>query len=273
MAKAEFGRQEGGVGLGQTLRRQESLATASGAGLVVARPHKPRRGIRRAEGRRCEHPHHCAAGTAPIAGCRRPHGRGARSLPIPIPRSAARWRSPSVTRMPPRRIRSGLSSPPNIRPGDRWALEALGIGADLHWDARLAAVKSPHAEIIWRSRASASAELITKLLLASKGDEAAKYLRALQFQTDKSAVNKAFALVFQKGDQESALIAANQLGSEAIGALPGGPERLEQLIAPVRGKAEFVALVARSTCAGSAKSCSSSSSTTRMPASPPRRPS
>ena len=130
-------------------------------------------------------------------------------------------------------------------PGDRWALEALGIGADLHWDARLAAVKNPHAEIIWRSRASASADLITKLLLASEGDDAARYLRALQFQTDKSAVNKAFALVFQKGDQESALIAASQLGSGAIGALPGGSERLEQLIAPVRGKAEFVALVAR----------------------------
>jgi putative membrane-bound dehydrogenase-like protein len=130
-------------------------------------------------------------------------------------------------------------------PGDRWGLEALGIAADLHWDARLAAAKNPHAEIIWRSRASSSAELITKLLLASKGDAAAKYFRALQFQKDKAAANKAFAVVFQKGDQEPALLAASQLGSSAIGALPGGNERLTQLIAPVRGKAEFVELVAR----------------------------
>ncbi len=130
-------------------------------------------------------------------------------------------------------------------PGDRWGLEALGIAADLHWDGRLAAAKNPHPEIIWRSRASSSADLITGLLLASKGDDAARYFRALQFQKDKAAVNKAFALVFQKGDQEPALLAASQLGSGAIGALSGGNERLAQLIAPVRGKAEFVDLVAR----------------------------
>ncbi len=29
------------------------------------------------------------------------------------------------------------------KPGDRWSVEALGIGADLHWDARLAATSNP----------------------------------------------------------------------------------------------------------------------------------
>jgi len=129
--------------------------------------------------------------------------------------------------------------------GDRWMLEALGIGADLHWDTRLAALKNPHPDIIWRSRASDSAERITDLLIKADSEDAPRYFRALHFQKDKDATQKAYAEVFKRGGQESALLAASQLGADAIKNLPGGTERLEKLIGPVRGKPEFVELVSR----------------------------
>ena len=72
-----------------------------------------------------------------------------------------------------------------------------------------------------------------------------KYFRALQFQKDKAATETAYATVFQRGSQESALLAASLLGAEAIAKLPDGPARLDSLIAPVRGKPEFVQLAAR----------------------------
>ena len=131
------------------------------------------------------------------------------------------------------------------KPGDRWGLEALGIGADLYWDARLEAAINPKPDIVWRSRASDSAQRIAKQLLRAEADDVPRFFRALQFQRNKEAASAAYASVFQNGSQESALLAASQLGSDAIKKLPGGAERLDSLIGPVRGKPEFVELAAR----------------------------
>ncbi len=76
---------------------------------------------------------------------------------------------------------------------DRWAIEALGIGADLSWDARLAAYLKlvPHPEttpggrdIIWRSRAKASAALLAKIVKDNTLPEAEKdrFMRAFDYQ-------------------------------------------------------------------------------------------
>ena len=76
---------------------------------------------------------------------------------------------------------------------DRWAIEALGIGADLTWDSRLAAylklVPDPEAtpggrDILWRSRAKVSAAHLAKIV---KGDavpegEKDRYMRAFEYQ-------------------------------------------------------------------------------------------
>ena len=76
---------------------------------------------------------------------------------------------------------------------DRWAIEALGIGADLSWDARLAAylklVRAPEAtpggrDIIWRSRAKASAAILAKIVKDNTLPEAEKdhLMRAFDYQ-------------------------------------------------------------------------------------------
>ena len=131
------------------------------------------------------------------------------------------------------------------QPGDRWMLEALGIGADLHWDARIAELGEAPADIVWRSRASDSPDRITDLLIGASSEDVARYFRALHFQKDKEATKQAYIKVFQKGNQESALLAASQLGAGTIHSIQGGSERLDQLIGPVRGKPQFVELVSR----------------------------
>jgi putative membrane-bound dehydrogenase-like protein len=76
--------------------------------------------------------------------------------------------------------------------GDRWYLEALGIGADKQWDefleAYLARVgeawKTPAGrDILWRSRAKKTAELLVKILKdpQTREEEQPRYFRALDF--------------------------------------------------------------------------------------------
>lgn len=77
--------------------------------------------------------------------------------------------------------------------GDRWYLEALGIGADLSWDTRIKAWLSElegddfsdhEREIIWRSRAVITGGLLKEIIAnpALSSSERAKYFRAFQFQ-------------------------------------------------------------------------------------------
>ena len=77
---------------------------------------------------------------------------------------------------------------------DRWYLEALGIGADQQWDAFLGTWlkkvgdtwNSPaNRDIVWRSRAKATPDLLVKLINDKSTTEADKqrYLRAFDFLT------------------------------------------------------------------------------------------
>ena len=78
--------------------------------------------------------------------------------------------------------------------GDRWSVEALGIGAGLRWDECLdeylkltpAAADSPAGrDIIWRSRAKKTSELLAKIVKSAATPEAEKdrYMRAFDFQS------------------------------------------------------------------------------------------
>ncbi len=77
---------------------------------------------------------------------------------------------------------------------DRWYLEALGIGAAGQWDAFLAAyltkinsdLTTPAArDIIWRSRAEKTPELLAAIVKAktTKEEDKPRYMRAFDFQT------------------------------------------------------------------------------------------
>ena len=85
--------------------------------------------------------------------------------------------------------------------GDRWYLEALGIGADGKWDSclrRWLAISGTNwntpagRDIIWRSRASATPDYLARILSSPEagGDAVARYLRAFDFQPDSGAKSR-----------------------------------------------------------------------------------
>ena len=85
---------------------------------------------------------------------------------------------------------------------DRWYVEALGIGADLQWENRLANWLAKVGEnwntpagrdIIWRSRASKTPAYLTSIIKNSDEptEQLARYFRAFDFQTNDEQKTKA----------------------------------------------------------------------------------
>lgn len=144
----------------------------------------------------------------------------------------------------------------NADHSDRWLMEALGIGADLSWDAKQGATNqieddsgTPELvrEILIRSRGSKSPEGLADFAIQSKDSSKLRVLRALQLLQyhHREEVAKAALTIFLKADAETALAATALLDRNAIASNPEAKTRLEALLKPVIGKADFVALVER----------------------------
>lgn len=139
---------------------------------------------------------------------------------------------------------------------DRWLIEALGIGADLSWDAKQVAIKdlegeagSPELgrELLIRSRSSSTPKGLAELALQSNDASNLRILRSLQLlQTKYPAEVSAAALqIFLKADAEAALATTSLLSRDQINNDPANKARLDSLLKPVIGKAEFISLVER----------------------------
>jgi putative membrane-bound dehydrogenase-like protein len=148
---------------------------------------------------------------------------------------------------------------------DRWTFEALGIGADLDWYSRMQTLEQPDErwadkgsirEIHMRSRDILTPNYFGSVLVHGRdlsGDLTAesksRVLRALQHQPldrpHQEQVSYAAFDVFLKADPETALAATALLDRNAIASNPEAKTRLDGLLKPVIGKADFVALVER----------------------------
>ena len=165
--------------------------------------------------------------------------------------------------------RHGLDSP--ARHGldsDRWAIEALGIGADggqglvgpSNWDGRLAAWQARVGDdwnapagraVVWRSRAAATPALICRLIADPEvsTSESLALLRALDFQ-DPAAVATAvrdLVATFTASDEKLQAVlpelAVRLDGSAAVEAGLAG--RIDEAVDYVAGTSLFVELVSR----------------------------
>ncbi len=136
---------------------------------------------------------------------------------------------------------------------DRWFLEALGIGAGTFWDSRMAAWlervgeiwnSGPNRDLVWRSRAEQSPELLANLVLESDPEtgEFARYVRAMHFQ-EPTAARPALLRMFDSSDLRFTFAAAIDLTYEDLAGSPERIGRIRSLIKTKRGKPELVQLV------------------------------
>lgn len=145
---------------------------------------------------------------------------------------------------------------------DRWYLEALGIGAHGNWDACLAAYLTetkrpvgdlPGQEIVWRSRSTASADLLAAILLDpdTPSDRLPHFFRALDFQPAPAQRAALLKLVEASPDQ---LDPRHQVVvREALSRLPDDQlasnrklqSVVDRLLDATAGTIEFVRLVQR----------------------------
>jgi len=152
--------------------------------------------------------------------------------------------------------------------GDRWELEALGVGADSVtgfgspglWDARLAAWltkvgdawKSPAGrEIVWRSRATSTPRLLCELIgePTVSTSESLGLVRAIDFQ-DQSAANAAVRELvarFAAAEEKLRVILPELVGrlDDGAAADPAFAKRVEEAVGYVVGTPLYVELVGR----------------------------
>lgn len=183
---------------------------------------------------------------------------------VKVIRSLARDRSPLVRRECAigLRFESGASADQlwarlaeKHEGGDRWYLEALGIGADLSWDSRFAAWReivgdtwnlgAGSREIVWRSRAKDSAELLATLALESDParDPYDSYVRAFHFLPDREAAKAALLKVFDSPNLALTFAASVDLTYEDLASDPNRIALVSSLIQALDGTPELVRLV------------------------------
>lgn len=146
--------------------------------------------------------------------------------------------------------------------GDRWSVEAVGIGADVHPDGRFEAAQNVEGappesiearfEVFLRFRSKEVIEVMAGALteddpisgpIARKNS--LKILRALQLLQSKhpKEVAESALTIFLNADNETSLAATALLDRNAILSNPEAKARLDALLKPVIGKPEFIALV------------------------------
>jgi len=140
---------------------------------------------------------------------------------------------------------------------DRWYLEALGIGADRHWerffDSWLATVgpqwNSPAGkDIVWRSRAPAALPLLAELILAPDTPEAERlrYFRAFDFHTHPSKTTVLLRLIDEADRSDRSAIRAlalQHLPTEGLVRTPELSAAIERTLDDLVGTWQYVELI------------------------------
>ena len=138
---------------------------------------------------------------------------------------------------------------------DRWYLEALGIGADLHSDLFFGewlsditpdlASKS-HRDIIWRSRSTRALPLLTEIIKnAADTSTSLTYFRAFDFHRDVSENKYLMSLLDVAGENsgEITVLALQQMDGSRVIRTPKLQEALQQALSQTQGTITFVDLV------------------------------
>ncbi|MEZ6057015.1 MAG: family 16 glycoside hydrolase [Planctomycetaceae bacterium] len=144
---------------------------------------------------------------------------------------------------------------------DRWYLEALGLAAEGHWDTYLPLylesqgdnwnTKKAARDIVWRSRATNSPQLLQQMIAnsATPSEEVPRDLRAFDFLNSPSKQTALMELAFASvGNAEVTSMvngeALNRLGGDALNK-PEMKAALAKVLDNCKGTAQYVNLVSK----------------------------
>lgn len=142
---------------------------------------------------------------------------------------------------------------------DRWYLEALGIGADLHAESRFTAWMNQIGEdwntsagrdIIWRMRNKETIPLLSELIEDSEANtyqDRLRYFRAFDFHLDPSKQEILAGLAVQQhpNQEEITLLALNHIDTERVKRSPQLKTALKTSLDKVKGSQEYIELIKR----------------------------
>ena len=142
--------------------------------------------------------------------------------------------------------------------GDRWYLEAVGIGADKQWDkffpAYVSKVKDPlqsaaSRDIVWRARTDAAVPYLAKL--AAQNDvavnERLRYFRAFDFNKGPLKSKLLLAMIKNNSTKDNAInkLVLHHLDVTTVKNSPVAQKALKDLLNSVPGTPEYIELVRR----------------------------
>lgn len=142
---------------------------------------------------------------------------------------------------------------------DRWYLEALGIGADLHADQRFQAWMNKVGEdwnnaagkdIIWRVRSTEAIPLLADLINSSEANtytDRLRYFRAFDFQADPKKEEVLADLAVQQHPNQEAItmLALNHISTDRVQRSPRLKSALKQSLTSIEGTQEYIELIKR----------------------------
>lgn len=135
--------------------------------------------------------------------------------------------------------------------GDRWFLEALGIGATGHWDAYLDAylhgkawLNRPEArDIIWRSRSKKTAEYLAEIIRHTPFENSLRYFRAFDFQEVNARNSALLALLKTSTAEEQKLLIFKQFDTGTILQNPDFKKLIPGVLAGIKNDHDFLDIV------------------------------
>ncbi|MEM6843163.1 MAG: PVC-type heme-binding CxxCH protein [Bacteroidota bacterium] len=142
---------------------------------------------------------------------------------------------------------------------DRWYLEALGIGADLHAESRFQAWINKVGDdwdtpvgrdIVWRMRSKETIPLLAELIQESEANtypDRLRYFRAFDFQQDDSKQDVLASLAVQQhpNQEEITILALNHIDTERVKRSPQLKTALQTSLDKLQGSDTYVELVKR----------------------------
>lgn len=134
---------------------------------------------------------------------------------------------------------------------DRWYLEALGIGAagndDLFFGTWLKENRNnlnteAARDIIWRSRSSLAAPLLTDLIASAGNDEMLRYFRAFDFHNGP-AKQAALTRLALASDGEKAMYALKHMDPSFVKPTPALTAKLDEVLKQYENKIEYIEVI------------------------------